>query len=147
MVVKLTVMKAMKILCQKENNDVSVNSDDESDVENESVLSVKRQRTQEWKWNKVDDSYTPQKIPFTATSGVVNQVQCVSESFKLFFDNEILRTIVDETNRYANDFLNSKKDDLSPRSRVRDWKNVDCDELYMFISDYRCSWELFRSLP
>jgi hypothetical protein len=116
-----------------ENKDDSEHSDGGSD--DESDIQVKRSRKEtDWRWKKVDDSYTSQKIPFAERREIVNQVQCVSQAFKLFFDHDLLNKIADETNRYANDFINSKQDGLTPRSRVHDWKNVDTDELYTYFA-------------
>ena len=45
-----------------------------------------------------------------------------------------MTTIVNETNRYANDFINSKLEQLKPRSRVNNWKDVTVDEMYVFFA-------------
>jgi hypothetical protein len=79
---------------------------------------------------KLDNFYVANKIPFSGNRGHLSQVTCASEAFKLFFDETIMGTIVQETNHYATDFVNF----LKPRSRVHNWKNVDIDELYVLFA-------------
>lgn len=70
--------------------------------------------------------------------GPLNDVGSASEAFKFFFEEALLQIIVEETNRYANQFINSNQDHLKPWSRVHQWKNTDDDELYVFFSHCKC---------
>lgn len=44
--------------------------------------------------------------------------------FKLFFDPTIIDTVIQETNRYAYEFINSNQEHIKPHSRVHKWENV-----------------------
>ncbi|PSN57189.1 hypothetical protein C0J52_01450 [Blattella germanica] len=116
-------------------NDNIGDSEDSDVSDGESDLQVKRLRKDtDWEWEKVDDSYMSQKFVFSERREIIKQVESVSEAFKLFFDQYILTKIAEETNRYANDYINSKQDNLTSRSRVHGWKNVDTDELYTYFA-------------
>ena len=77
----------------------------------------------------MDDSYNDSKIPFSGNREVMQLVQGVSEEFKFFFDDALMLQIANKTNSYARAFINSKQDNLPPRSRVHEWQNFDSDEL------------------
>ena len=79
-------------------------------------------------------SYKGSKIPFSGNREVIHHIQGVLEAFKLFFDDALMSQITNETNRYGREFINSKQDNLPPRSRVHDWHNVDSDELYVHFA-------------
>nr|XP_039263556.1 piggyBac transposable element-derived protein 4-like [Styela clava] len=53
------------------------------------------------------------------------------EYFKLFFTEELVGMIVNETNKYANEKIQATP--LSPKSRLHDWKNVTVPEMYLVI--------------
>ena len=52
--------------------------------------------------------------------------------FQLFLTDNMLERIVEETNRYANDFIESNE--LPPHSRVQQWKNCSLDEIKKFAA-------------
>lgn len=54
--------------------------------------------------------------------------------FNLFFTTRLLEMFVKETNRYAESYLRSKGDTLSPRSRFRKWLPVTVTEIRVFIA-------------
>jgi hypothetical protein len=63
----------------------------------------------------------------------VHHVNSVIEAFNLFFD-QAMEKIAEETNRYAKNFINSKKGQIKRRSRLHTWEEVDVDELYVFFA-------------
>lgn len=77
----------------------------------------------------------PPKFPFTGDPGIkvfVSDSGDPLEFFQLFFDDEILDFIVQETNRYAEDFFGST--DLTPSSRALNWKDTDRREIKKFLA-------------
>jgi hypothetical protein len=64
----------------------------------------------------------------------VHHVNSVTETFKLFFGQAIMEKIAEETNRYAKNFINSKKGQIKRHSRLHTWEEVDVDELYVFFA-------------
>nr|XP_009859952.1 piggyBac transposable element-derived protein 4-like [Ciona intestinalis] len=53
------------------------------------------------------------------------------EYFRLIFTDELLTLVVEETNRYAAQYL--QKTPLSSKSRAHNWKPVDAEELSLFL--------------
>ncbi|CAL1278575.1 unnamed protein product [Larinioides sclopetarius] len=53
------------------------------------------------------------------------------EFFSIFFDDDIVCYIASETNRYAENFI--EKSELTPSSRVHNWKDVDSSEIRVFL--------------
>nr|XP_039267455.1 piggyBac transposable element-derived protein 4-like [Styela clava] len=53
------------------------------------------------------------------------------EYFKLFFTEELVKMIVDETNKYADKKIQETL--LSPHSRLHQWENVTVPEMYLVI--------------
>jgi hypothetical protein len=51
------------------------------------------------------------------------------DHFFLFFTDELLQTIVDETNRYATQYFRDHPGPLSPNSRLKSWSPITLDEL------------------
>jgi hypothetical protein len=113
----------------------SVSSDSDAEANDAGNLGTKRARLQSnWKWAKVNNNFSPNKIQFSGEQGPLHQVETTIDAFKLFFDLTLMTTIVNETNRYAKYFINSNSEHLKPRSRVQNWKDVTVDELYVFFA-------------
>lgn len=53
--------------------------------------------------------------------------------FYLFFTDLLFSSLVRETNRYANQFINKHSDSIKDNSRVREWLPVSVDEMKGFI--------------
>ena len=112
---------------------VSDNSNSEdSEPESESELSVSSP-VGGWRAVGADDR-RPAKFNFTKNAGpklnfphVANPI----EFFKLFFNDDIIGDIVNETNRYARvKILNLE---LSPRSIWQKWTDVNITEMWAFL--------------
>jgi hypothetical protein len=63
--------------------------------------------------------------------GAAKEVTEIVDVFELFFNNELVDTIVEETNRYAEHFLQGHK--LSSRSVARAWKPMTQGEIYVVL--------------
>ena len=61
----------------------------------------------------------------------VNNEESPLDYFRLIFTDELLEKVVEETNRYASQYLSANP--LSPSARAKLWKNVDKDELMVFL--------------
>lgn len=79
-------------------------------------------------WRRLSDvcDRGPMPIHFSATPGHKNVPQGISspiEYFSLFFTDEILDKIVEETNRYSDQYVEEHEEDLAthPKSRVHQW--------------------------
>lgn len=89
-------------------------------------------------WCRIDPAVKgtpPPKFPFSANPGlkvvVMNHDDPV-EYFNLFFDQDILGHIVQETNRYASNHIDASE--LTPSSRSLMWEETDIPEMRKFIA-------------
>ncbi|CAH1955745.1 unnamed protein product [Acanthoscelides obtectus] len=71
-------------------------------------------------------------IRFDGSDGNVRPV----DIFLSFINNEVLELMVQETNRYAQQFLNNRQ--LRRSSRLRRWKNTDISEMKRFALLLKC---------
>ncbi len=71
------------------------------------------------------DNYGPQ-------NDAQNETHC-AEGFKMFFDDELVELIVHETNTYAAQKIQARSF-IPLRSRMRDWKPVTKDEMYVVLA-------------
>ena len=55
------------------------------------------------------------------------------EYFEQFFDEEIIDYLVNETNRFAGQFLQKNEDTLPAQSRARKWHDTSANEMKVFI--------------
>ena len=86
---------------------------------------------QSWK----DTTHNPQIAPFTSNPGVSPTIPKDSkpmEILKEFMTDELIATIVNETNRYAQQYIN--REAISSYSRVNDWKAVEVAEMWNFLA-------------
>ncbi|GBO35438.1 PiggyBac transposable element-derived protein 4 [Araneus ventricosus] len=101
---------------------------DESDSD-EDILDAARN------WCRIDQETPappPPRFPFSGNPGLNTRMDSSSpiEVFCIFFDDDIVGYITSETKRYAEDFI--EKNDLTPSSRVQEWKDVDSSEIRVF---------------
>ena len=61
-----------------------------------------------------------------------NETHC-AKVFKTFFDDELVELIVHETNTYAAQKIQARSF-IPLRSRIRDWKPVTKDEMYVLLA-------------
>ena len=73
--------------------------------------------------------------PFTAKQGMLVDV-CESSSlgyFKLFFDDFIIGHMVEQTNKYASDYISNPPKELKEYSRVHQWLPTNKSEMKTFL--------------
>ncbi|CAH1972612.1 unnamed protein product [Acanthoscelides obtectus] len=73
-------------------------------------------------------------FPFTSNSGV--QVPAKSnplDIFEIFFDESLINLIVEETNRFAIQYIIKNGENIRPHSRVRQWKETNTNEIRTLI--------------
>lgn len=89
-------------------------------------------------WCEIDTTtkvIPPPKFPFTANPGIkasISDADDPLEYFRLFFDENIMNYIVEETNRYANNHIETTP--LTPSSRSLKWQDVNKDDMNKFIA-------------
>ncbi|GBN27429.1 hypothetical protein AVEN_131170-1 [Araneus ventricosus] len=116
---------------------ISASEDDYSSSESESDDTLNAARN----WCPIDiqaSTPAPSNFQFTSTPGISPSTKILLGNtddpmmfLSIFFDEKIMSFIVEETNRYAEDFFN--KSDLTPSSRALNWKNTDIKELNLFF--------------
>jgi hypothetical protein len=82
------------------------------------------------------DNYNGQRVLFSANSGPQNSAVNIQDTvsvFLLFFSRDIVLKIVVETNRYAEQFINSRGSLFTFRSPVRQWRPVMENEIYVVL--------------
>ncbi|PNF24933.1 hypothetical protein B7P43_G09365 [Cryptotermes secundus] len=88
---------------------------------------------QEFVWEDMQN-YRGQREHFTGSVGAQGPSKDLTEIvdvFKLFFDKELIETIVTETNRYAEQFIRGREP--SVRSHSKAWKPVTEGEIYVVL--------------
>ncbi len=83
----------------------------------------------------VDVQTDPSEIPFEGNSGIKVDIATNSipiDFFLLFWSDDVMQLIVDETNRYATTLLNNSN--VTRNSRISHWKPLDIVELKHFLA-------------
>ncbi|XP_021932761.1 piggyBac transposable element-derived protein 4-like [Zootermopsis nevadensis] len=114
--------------------DESENEYNDGEQSGSSLPSVARPTA--FTWENMDN-YVGQREQFVGNCGPQNEVKSVTESvnvFKLFFTHELISLIVRETNRYAEQCINSRSLPIPFRSRMREWKPLSDDEMYVVLA-------------
>lgn len=76
-------------------------------------------------------------FPFTGNPGIKVEIQDYNdlyELFKLYVTDELVENIVEQTNKYAEQFLGYRP--LRAFSRYRAWKPTDRDEIFVLLAFY-----------
>jgi hypothetical protein len=68
--------------------------------------------------------------PQDSAKGLTNPV----DIFEQLFDTDVVQKIVTETNRYAEQFKNSRGSIFSKQSRVNEWQPVTAEEIYVVLA-------------
>ena len=88
-------------------------------------------------WNAASAGDVPPSQPlFTGNPGVQVDISDSAqpiEYFQLFFDDDLFRHIVMQTNLYAEQYLTMNAAILKPFSRVRCWSPADMKEVKQFV--------------
>lgn len=105
-------------------------SESESESEDDSLDSIRI-------WTPVDitaNITAPPRFPFIGNSGIQISIPTEDplEYFDQFFNEEVISFIVEETNRYAEKFLDSNE--LTPSSRILNWKDTTSKEMKCFFA-------------
>ncbi|KAI4462363.1 piggybac transposable element-derived protein 4 [Holotrichia oblita] len=125
---------------QPSESDIQNNTSDDSDAEtsgsdvnNQPVTDpVNPAVTNNETWGPC--GIVSNSFPFTGESGFQFNPTDFRDPYKiyrLFIDDEVLEIIVRETNRYADQFIQSN--DLSRRSFVRQWTETNKEEIRKFL--------------
>ncbi|GFX57313.1 piggyBac transposable element-derived protein 4 [Trichonephila clavipes] len=118
------------------DNDSDINfsdcssSSDESDHDSINLQSVRQ-------WCKIDMKNIPPPlpVPFRGNPGItvnIANIASILNYFELFFDDQILRMIVQETNRYAEQYIH--KTVCKEGSRWKKWTETNVEELRLFFA-------------
>jgi hypothetical protein len=79
------------------------------------------------------NNYKGQRENFTGSVGLQHVTEIV-DVFQLLFSRELINKIIEETNRYAEQFLHRYK--LSSRSTARTWKPVAERGIYVVLGRF-----------
>ena len=77
------------------------------------------------------------RLPFTINSGIKVEIKNPLdplEVFEIFFNDDLINTIVTETNRYSSQFLEENFSQLKARSLSKEWVETDHDEIRVFLA-------------
>ena len=77
-------------------------------------------------------NYAGQREQFVDNYGPQNETHC-AKVFKMCFDDQLVELIVRETNTYATQKIQARGF-VPLRSRMRDWKLVTKDEMYVVLA-------------
>ncbi|XP_014676879.1 PREDICTED: piggyBac transposable element-derived protein 4-like [Priapulus caudatus] len=86
-----------------------------------------------WKWSR--NIQKPNELIFTGTPGIKVHLYNVTdplEYFELYFDEGLIDMIVDETNRFAQQYIQGAT--LKPKSRARKWTPTNSNEIRVFLA-------------
>ncbi|GFU16325.1 piggyBac transposable element-derived protein 4 [Trichonephila clavipes] len=104
-------------------------SSDESDHDSINLQSVRQ-------WCKIDmKNISPPPVPFRGNPGITVNIAnnaSILNYFELFFDDQILRMIVQVTNRYAEQYIH--KTVCKEGSRWKKWTKTNVEELRLFFA-------------
>lgn len=104
------------------------------------VCTKKKPEKKEYKWRRFPSNPKKTKLNrfiFNSNTGpaVPDDLKSPLEFFSLFFTDELIETIVTETNRYAEEkiILNICDEKILPSSRLNTWTEVTSDEIKVFF--------------
>jgi len=106
--------------------------DESEDVQCATAFSAPTALSATFTWEDMT-SYVGQREQFVDNYGPQNEAQNETHCdklFKMFFDDELVELIVRETNTYAAQKIHARSF-IPLRSRMRDWKTVTKDEMYV----------------
>ena len=78
-----------------------------------------------------------QRFPFTGVPGITIDVVNPAdelEYFQLFFDETLVKMIVDQTNLYAAQYMEDHGADMKQRSRATKWVDTDSKEMRVYLA-------------
>lgn len=112
-------------------------SDEETDCENDSEDDDTTTPNASCSW--VEDAPTPPPplFSFYGTPGVSPSISLSKDDylgiFESFFTDELIDIICRETNRYAKQFLDTRRGTLKPKSRCRHWSDTNNPEIKTYL--------------
>lgn len=103
------------------------------------VISSDDDENEDSEWEQIPENnsfmpnnpYTFDEIP--GPKHIPPNTRTPRDFFDLFFTQTLLRLMVTETNRYADQELLSRENNISPKSRLRSWAKVTVSEVRAFI--------------
>lgn len=110
-----------------ENSDDDNDGDDSDDDDGDGDDDV-----YQWNWKNCN-SINERKFPFLGQTGNQKSVTDILHSFLLYFDKEVIGKIVMETNKYAEQTIQSNS--ILSRT-MKNWKPVDEAEIYVLLGIY-----------
>jgi len=107
-------------------------SDSESDdVQCATASSAPTASSATFTWEDMTN-YVGQREQFVENYGPQNETHC-AKVFKMFLDDQLVELIARETNTYAAQKIQARSF-IPLRSRMRDWKPVTKDEMYVVLA-------------
>ena len=96
------------------------------------------QRPKPWEWSEVSASndFTPKNITLAAQERIKGRLgdnPSVLDFFHLYISQEFLEILVEETNRYAEQYRKSHSEDIASGNMTLNWAPVDMNEMKTFI--------------
>lgn len=122
--------------------DAATETESESDMdisENVTAQSSVTSRSTQGTLSNLQWTDDPRDVPvlpaFTGKTGALLNTDNMSplDYFMTYFDMDLIRHLVYQTNLYANQYLRANDHKLGPRSRARSWKDTNAGELMQFI--------------
>ena len=77
------------------------------------------------------------RFPFNGNPGLKVNVQNTEDPislFELFFDDELINLIVQQTNLYAQQVIAEKDGRLKKRPRIQEWQETNADEIKVYLA-------------
>jgi hypothetical protein len=100
------------------------------------VQSKRKSKPTKVVWKEVKD-HIPDPPTFTAQPGLqvpLGENPKAIDFFQLFLDDDLIDLLVEQTNIYANQYLQQHQEDLRPRSRAKQWKDTNREEIITFLA-------------
>nr|CAH7715063.1 unnamed protein product [Callosobruchus chinensis] len=134
-------MSSSSSKCDFTSSDEWKSDSEYSEESQESEISDEASDTSENEADEVDydvpwtDNGIPRPpFPFTAINGVqASDLTDILGIFEHFFDDKLIDLIVEETNRFAIQYIVENNENIKPHSRVRKWKQTDKNEIRILI--------------
>lgn len=109
--------------------------DSSSDDENfEIVVEDTQAESNENEWQDISDTVQNfTEYEGNSTINVPLNAETPSDYYKLFVTEEIINKMVQETNNYAQKYINSSLQSLKPKSRFKSWTPTNSEEMKRFL--------------
>lgn len=122
-----------------ESSDVAIDEDEESETENDSEgeneVADPVVVDDEDDWIDISDDIDIDFNESTLNSVIIPRLRnkTPAEIYNLFLTDEIVGKIVNDTNKYAEKYLEDHQDEIKEKSRLKAWKPTDDEEMRRFF--------------